>query len=1348
MSAVPTLNVDLYNRNIRYRLTIPERDGGGPLEEQFSRSYNQGVLLALQKEADNLLRSPESEDFPQKAKSKGSVLYRTFIPQRLGERLKTLSGPLLISTSFYGLPWEMFHDGKEFWGLRYALGRQIVTERMVPVRVIDAQRSTEARALIIGSNPKGDLYFVGEEVEKIYGTLDTSGIRVDSDNDSTATLANVTEHLQEGFDFIHYSGHVVVGSQESSSLLLAEEILLPAEVIKHNLVGTPLVFLNGCASVRGGQAEATDEWERYLYGVADGFLFGGATAVVGTLCDVTDAQAANLAEKFYEHVLNSAPLGEALRAARDSCRTANPNSPAWLSFVLYGNPSQVVFTKKPELKTEPPPKPEPTPVQSLFTPDGALAPTAWRAGAVKVLVNARAEALGHSADSVCPVDILIALVATPLFRSALVSLNKEASSAPPVLIKFLRARTKSGGRGPLPSTPNRRHHFDRDTLAIVEVASAAAGAQPIGVRELILSILSGTVTAIDGLLTEVGLERVRLRHAVDATEDQPSVLQSDTPTPASTTSHVPTQVSEAETHRTSTTSQTRSLELFDAFGQLRDRAVSPPVFEVLMNAAGEMTAVGDTAIEPLHIFIALLCSPHVQRELRVPARDRTIRGRFARSAIYSLFGKKPSQSLHPTLPERRFFSSDALEILQRAASSSAEPLRWEVLLAEIDRLLGPKLKTLAAGGEPMFNRLVEEFIRESGRSSTSGESGASAEQGGGASTEPIMAEASPDPPRASTPLRLFGRDLTEEAQAGRIAPLIGRQEELQQIGIALARKDKSNVLLIGEAGVGKTAIVEGLARSIAEGSAPPHLQRRRIIEIDTGRLVAGTRLQGDLEARVQSLLAEVEAHPDIILFIDEFHSFINVGGQGERTALTVGNQLKAALARGQISVIGATTEQEFSLSVEKDPALLRRFRVIRVLEPSPEETLEILRRIKAHLEEQYHVIVADEALVTAVTLADRHLPGHMPDKARDLVVDACATHLIEGDADRQVVVSAEDIRLLASKLTKIPVETLSALGSEASLSLEAALTRHVVGQGDAIGRIAARLRTARIVRDPRRPIAVLLFAGPSGVGKTEMARAIAGEYCGDPGALTTIPMNEYGEKLTISRLVGVGPGWVGYEEEPVLVGALKKRARSVILFDEIEKAHPDVWKILLRLFEEGVLVDSRSKREVNGREAIYIMTSNLTLSETGTVGFAMAKDAPAVDPREILLRSFPEEFVNRIDDTIVFASLEIDAIKKIAAMRLSELTAWVEQEHKVEVQFDDAVAEWVANKSHKPEFGAREVARFIYTEVRVPLGLALLENLRGVPAIRGMMVEGAVRFEATVSTQKPSSGRRSDKGQE
>ncbi len=398
MRLVPTLYAERLEGNIRYRLEVPEHDVGLPLQEEFSHGLDRATVLALRQSADALLRSPESPAFLDEARQRGSVLYRTLLPQRLREQLKRLSGPLLISTSLYGIPWELLYDDEEFWGVRYAIGKRIMMTRPLTAGRAAGGRS-RPRALVVGSDPRGDLPFVHDEIERICGTL-RGFAEICCVSGSMATFDSVTAYLREGFDLIHYCGHVLAGRAGGPALLLADETPLAAEVIEPNLAGQPLVFLNGCASARGGEHEPTHSWEEHFSGVAHGFLFGGALAVVGTHCDVSDRHAASFAEGFYQQALIPLPVGEALRGARERCRAdpASAMSPTWLSFVLYGNPAQVLLRPAAELATVPTRSQPPPAVGTRRQAPLPRLPrsTAVRAGLILVLALAAASGLAYS----------------------------------------------------------------------------------------------------------------------------------------------------------------------------------------------------------------------------------------------------------------------------------------------------------------------------------------------------------------------------------------------------------------------------------------------------------------------------------------------------------------------------------------------------------------------------------------------------------------------------------------------------------------------------------------------------------------------------------------------------------------------------------------------------------------------------------------------------------------------------------------------------------------------------------------------------------------------------------------
>jgi ATP-dependent Clp protease ATP-binding subunit ClpC len=631
--------------------------------------------------------------------------------------------------------------------------------------------------------------------------------------------------------------------------------------------------------------------------------------------------------------------------------------------------------------------------------------------------------------------------------------------------------------------------------------------------------------------------------------------------------------------------------------------------------------------------------------------------------------------------------------------------------------------------------------------------------------------------KSNTPvLDQYGRDLTAMAKDGKLDPVIGRGDETERILEILSRRTKNNPCLIGDPGVGKTAIAEGLAQRIVKGNIPELLKDKRVISLDIASMVAGSKYRGEFEERLKNVMEEIRKAGNVILFIDEIHTIIGAGGA--EGAIDASNILKPALARGEIQAIGATTIEEYRKHIEKDAALERRFQPVTVGEPSLEEALLILKGLRDKYEAHHRVKITDEALEAAVTLSDRYITDRfLPDKAIDLMDEAGAkvriqnltappdVKKIEEDLkhvakekeeavslqdyekaaklrDREnelkkdledskknwksgstsvsnLVVGEEDIAQVVSRWTKVPVKKLTEKESGRLLNLESILHNRVIGQEEAVKSISRAVRRARVgLKDPKRPIGSFIFLGPTGVGKTELTKALAEAMFGSEKSMVRIDMSEYMEKHTVSRLIGSPPGYVGYDEGGQLTEAVRRNPYSVILFDEIEKAHPDVFNILLQILEDGRLTDGKGKT-VNFKNTIVIMTSNagaMTIKKQKSIGFVTSADEKASDYEKMkdnileeLKRTFRPEFINRIDDIIVFHSLEEKDLDKIVNLMLKEVAKRVE-EKDIFLTFSEETVKFLAAKGVDTTYGARPLRRAITKELEDTLSEAMLQG--------------------------------------
>lgn len=572
-----------------------------------------------------------------------------------------------------------------------------------------------------------------------------------------------------------------------------------------------------------------------------------------------------------------------------------------------------------------------------------------------------------------------------------------------------------------------------------------------------------------------------------------------------------------------------------------------------------------------------------------------------------------------------------------------------------------------------------------------------------------------DPHRMPTPLLdKYGRDLTEQARQGKIGPAIGREREIRMVARTLTRSKKNNPLLLGDSGVGKTAVVEGLAYEIAQGTAPEFLRNRRIVGLEIGMLVAGTSLRGQFEERIVGIVDEVKNAPDVILFIDEIHTIVGAGDTIDSN-LDAANILKPALARGEITCIGATTFEEYRKAIAKDPALDRRFRTIDIAEQSAAEALVVVEHTYQRYEEHHQVKILPEAREAAVRLSDRYMRDRrLPDKALDLLDEACARLVIQSqspddDAPPTLEVTAHTITEVLSEWTGIPVSELTANERQRYAAMGDTLRQRVVGQDHALRIVSDTIKTNRAgLGDPRRPVGVFLFLGPSGVGKTELAKALAEFLFNDDDAMIRLDMSEFHSHHTVARLIGAPPGYQAMEQGGQLTEALRRRPYSVVLLDEIEKAAPEVFDIFLQVFDEGRLTDAQGTT-IDARHAAWIMTSNIGTGDVGKgLGFTATPDQlPDYDFH--LKRHFRPEFLNRLDEVVIFRPLTEDALNGILDLQMRHVLERLDEQN-LSLTLDQSARDLLLREGYDPANGARPLRRAIERLLTRPLSTALLEE--------------------------------------
>jgi ATP-dependent Clp protease ATP-binding subunit ClpC len=812
------------------------------------------------------------------------------------------------------------------------------------------------------------------------------------------------------------------------------------------------------------------------------------------------------------------------------------------------------------------------------------------------------------------------------------------------------------------------------------------------------------------------------------------------------------------------------------------RLMSGPARELVGTAAGYASEHGEADVDTEHLLWAAASLPATRQLLDRAGADP---GALTR-AIESGTRAGGAGGVRPQLtPGAKRALLDAHRISVSLGSTYIGPEHIVLALA-----VNPES---AAGRMLAQGRVTPEALQAalagSGATGTAGPGGPGYGHGG----------------RSATPtLDEFGRDLTALAAEGRLDPVIGRDSEIEQAIEVLSRRGKNNPVLIGEAGVGKTAIVEGIAQRIADDEVPRTLAGKRVVQLELAGVVAGTRYRGDFEERVRRIIDEITQHSDaLVIFIDELHTLVGAGASAEG-GMDAGNMFKPALARGELHVMGATTLDEYRKNIEKDAALARRFQPILVPEPTIDDAIAILRGLRDRYEAHHQVRYTDEALVAAVELGDRYIADrYLPDKAIDLIdtagarvrlrtktpgadrreleqrladltrdkdqavaseqyeqasglrddIDSVRQQLERLDDDESAVplVGIDEVAEVVARATGVPVRQLAAEEKDRLLGLEEQLHERVIGQDEAVAAVAEAVRRSRAgLGDPRRPVGSFLFLGPTGVGKTELARALTEALFGADSKMIRLDMSEFAERHTVSRLVGAPPGYVGYDEAGQLTEAVRRRPYSVVLLDEIEKAHPDVFNILLQVLDDGRLTDGQG-RTVDFKNTVLIMTSNLgsdLITRRGpALGFGSAetsaRDQDQALTEQLLRRlrdSFRPEFLNRIDEIIVFRQLDQAELREITVLLLGETRRRLHAQG-VLVQFAPGAVDWIADHGYQPEFGARPMRRVIQREVDNPLSKMLLDGRLGAGQEVTIDVDdGSLTFVVTTDRRTAAAG--------
>lgn len=1208
----------------------------------------------------------------------GRALYVFLLPKEVQQFLSQLDRPLCLDIDRPEVPWELLHDGTTFLGLKQPIGRQLQLSQ--DIRAEQQTSLDEKIRCLIVSNPTEDLPGAEEEATRLLQFLrarhsERRPIGPSLFARRKADFASIFPQLGQDYTVIHYTGHA--DYRNGRALLLAQNDRLEADQIAAALRGQPFVFANACGTDYTKRGRGARWFAHVAENIAGAFIRGGARAVVATLWKIPDDSSADFALLFYEELFRGIPVGEALRVAKLRFREQRRDDPTWAAFMLYGDPCWCVLPPEEAQHAE-------APVHTVQAEAAAAPPE--RNGWVSytghdVMARARDVTCEYQHGYISTPEVLLAL--GELEQGITAAVLTRCGKTPAQLSGLLRAEMEQGTAVGEPAGVTER--VQRMQQLALQLAQAEGLAEAEERHLLLALLLDGGGDTMRWVEREVSLTVQEMQHTLlallqEAGVDTATLLQVAAQGPAALANDLP---------------------------------YAAVVQQALQNAVAEARAQGWAVVTSAHLFIALTkieagCTQDMLQALGYEPKQ-------VRDGLRAALGTRQGGQGEVSLSTRvaRLLQVAQAQTTKDGAKEVDERHVLSVLLTEAD---GSAVTLLQhhLGLEPAE---MADIVAHR-RTGTVGH-------------------------RATPLLDRLGRDLVKEARDGRLNPVIGRKQEMERGLEVLVRKSKNNPVLIGEAGVGKTAIVEGLAQRLAAGDVPANVQGWRIIELPVAALVAGTKYRGEFESRMQKLVEEAEAADDIILFIDELHTLVGAG-EASGASLDAGNILKPALARGRLRCIGATTTAEYRRYIEKDAALERRFQPIMVEEPAAAEVLEMLHGARRHYEKHHGVIVHDDALQAAVRLSGQHLPERRwPDKAFDLIDAACARVGLRAAEKRSLAVTPAIVADMVAEWAGIPVGQLTQDEQQRLLGLDETLKQRVVGQDEAITTIAQGIRLARgALRDPQKPMGVFLFLGPSGVGKTELAKTLAQVLFGSDKHLLRLDMSECMERHSISKLIGAPPGYVGYADaEGQLTGWLRRRPYSVVLMDEIEKAHPEVFDLFLQLFDAGRLTDTHG-RIADGHNAVFIMTSNLAAALCADpVGFSAhgAADPEARERRlrrvkEELRKTFRTEFLNRIDDMIVFNPLQREHVRRIARRYLRELQERVRDNRGVELTMHpEPLCDLLCREGFSEREGARQLYRVFERLVAIPVNEALL---RGGTALQKIGVWVDDQGEVLVAEQE------------